>query len=132
MKEIEMNINSPVFAEFITNLNMAVIKCLSEITADTFSDGEISAKIIIEAENACEVYATGTSKDGAPENDLYHYKKPAIEHKVTLTLKKREEAKGSYTSKMELRRDGNGGFILVEPKMAQMSLEEMEAAEDEE
>jgi len=125
MNGIELNINSPVFAEFITNLNMAVIKCLTEITADTFSGGEISAKITIEAENACEVYATGTSKDGVHENELYHYKKPVIEHKVTLTLKKRDEAKGSYNAKMELKRS-EGGFILVEPKTAQMSLEEME------
>lgn len=111
---MELNINSPVFAEFMENLNLAVLKCLTEILAENFSGGEINAKIIIEAENACEVFG----------DEQYNYKKPTIDHKVIVTLKKREEAKGYFNEKMELFQDDAGVFFIVKPKTAQMEFQE--------
>jgi len=125
---MELNIMSPVFAEFLTNLNLAVIECLKETTAGNFSGGEISAKVSIEVVDASEVYAEGTSEDAPRGKELYHYQKPVIEHKVALTLKKHTEAKGSYDEKMALKQAGKA-FVLIKPLMAQMSLEEMEREE---
>ena len=124
MKQTEVNVNSPIFEEFICNLNTAILKCLSEMHADNFSGGDISAKISIEVERACELFPAGLDENGREKTKAYHYKKPAIEHKVTLTLKKREEAKGSYSEDLELKQDDER-FILSEVRRAQMTLEEM-------
>ena len=121
---IEVNLQSEIFAEFRENLNKAILSCLTEIHAKRFSGGEIGAKISIEFENGVEVYAAGGDENGKAKNEAHHYLKPVIEHKVTLTLKKRAEAKGSYMEDLELKQDDER-FILTEPKRAQMSIEEI-------
>ena len=116
MNHIEISIHSPIFENFLTALDNAILDCVEEIHAENFSGGEIAAKINIEFENAVEFYPTGEHKE-----DAYHYKKPNIEHKVTMTLKKREESNGKYNEPLELIKE-NDRFILTEPKKAQTSL----------
>lgn len=120
MKEIEVSINSPIFAEFNENLNEKLLSCMQELYAENFSGGEISAKISIEIVDDCEFYPS-TDEHGEITEKAYHFQKPVIEHKITLTLKKRDEVKGVYNEQLELKRD-NERFILTEVKKAQLSL----------
>ena len=122
-KEFEINLHSPVFKELISNLNFQIGQCLKELFEDNFEAGEITAKINIEVTNEVE-YIHAQS---------YYYRKPAFNHKVTLTLKKKEELKGEYDEKAELKRVG-GSFLLTsveKSKLEQMSLTEIiESKED--
>ena len=125
MKQIEISLNSPVFEQFNGNLDRAIQQCLSELYEGNFVAGDISAKINIELGSGMEVFAVGEDENGKPKEQAYHYKKPAIDFKVTLTLKKRDETKGSYVKDLELKRDDER-FILSEVTRAQLTLEEME------
>jgi len=126
MKGKEISMTSPIFEDFIKNLNNAVNECLHELNAENFSGGDITAKISIELEDAVEVYPeSGKGKEAT--QGRHHYKKPNIEHKVALTLKKKSENKGGYSQqRQELVFDEkNNRFILVEVKTAQVTLSEM-------
>lgn len=126
MKEIEVSINSPIFEEFNVNLNNKILSCLEELYAENFNGGEINAKISIELVNDYEHYPT-TGNDGEIIEKSYHFRKPTIEHKVTLTLKKKAEVKGIYNEQLELKRDNeNERFILTEIPKAQLTLLDME------
>ena len=125
--EFELNLQSPAFTEFNENLNAAIIACLRELHEGNFVGGDISKKISIELQSDHENFAVGTDEKGKTKFKAYQFKKPDIEYKVTLTLKKRDEAKGSYNpASMELKRD-KGRFILSEVTKAQLTLDEVEA-----
>lgn len=106
--------------------NSAILQCLRELHKGNFAGGDINAKISIELQSDYENFAVGADEKGKPKYKAYQYKKPDIEYKVTLTLKKRGEAKGSYNpASMELKRD-NERFILSEVTKAQLTLDEVE------
>lgn len=125
MSQIEINVYSPIFSDFLNHLNAAILQCVREIYADNFSGGEISAKINIDFSDEVEFYATGQDKEHA-----HHYKRPDIEHKVTLTMKKREEVKGGYNEPLELVKDDER-FVLVEVQKAQLALSDVDHLDQE-
>jgi len=121
----EINIYSPIFAEFLENINKAIINCLAEVYEGNFSGGDISAKISLELISGSEPYLELV--DGEEKKRYYSYKHPSIEHKVALTLKKKAEAKGGYIEPdQELIFDGER-FTLAKVKRAQMTIDEMGA-----
>ena len=124
-KEFELNLNSPAFSDFCENLNHAILQCLHELYEGNFAGGDIAAKISIDLESDSQYIPTEKKDDaGKTVYKTYHYKKPAIEHKVTITLKKRAETKGEYNPlDMELKQDKKGKrFILSKVQTAQLSL----------
>ena len=125
MKKTEVNLHSPVFAEFNENLNQAILQVLLECYEGSFTGGEIAAKISIELESGAEVFPAGEDENGKPKSRVYSYRKPIIVHKVTLTLKRRAEAKGSNNEPLELKRDGDDRFVLQEITKAQLTLDEL-------
>jgi len=124
-KQFELNLQSPAFEEFNENLNKTILACLRELHAGKFIGGEIAAKISIELQSDSEYFAVGTDDKGKPKYKSYQFNKPEIDHKVTLTLKKRDEIKGTYSpSAMELKQD-NGRLILSAVTKAQLSLDDV-------
>jgi len=130
--EFEFNLRSPAFEEFNNDLNVAILQCVHEIHNGTFAGGDISAKIGIELINDSEIYVRkgkeiGGVEIGEPRKEVYSYKKPVIDYKVTLTLKRRGESKGSYEPVgMELKKGDDERFIMQKVKTAQLSIEDME------
>ena len=119
--QIEVNINSPIFKDFVSALDSAILRCVAEIHAENFSGGEISAKIIIDAIEFKEDY----------QSETYHYKNPKIEHKVVVTLKKKTETKGiEYKDGFELAKCGEN-FLLREVPAAQTNIYEIGGGLDE-
>ena len=116
MKPIEINIDSSVFEELRENINDAMLKCLEEVHQGNFNGGEISIKINIDFDKEQEVL---------PNHKIMHYKKPNIEHKTSLTLKRNLSVKGGYNEKLALKKDGKR-FILERVHEAQLSLEDLE------
>ena len=125
-KAFELNLKSQAFTEFCCNFNTAIIECLSELYEGNFEGGDIAAKVSIEIERGVEFFpTTEMDENGKIKEKSYHYKKPNIEHKVTLTLKKRAEAKGGYVPHaMELKKD-NDQYLLSPVTKAQLSLDEL-------
>jgi len=125
MKELEFSIHSPVFEDFKTDINENIQACMKEVYAGNFEGGEISAKISIELGYGYEHYPA-TDENGEISDKVYQYRKPVMEHKITLTLKKRHETKGKYNAEgMELKADDDR-FILAEVAKAQLSFVDME------
>ena len=131
-KGYEFNLSSPAFEEFNNDLNAAILQCVHEIHNGTFAGGDISAKISIELINDSEIYVhknkeIGGVEIGEPRKEIYNYKKPSIDYKVTLTLKRCGESKGSYQPVgMELKKRDDERFVLQKVKTAQMTLSDME------
>jgi hypothetical protein len=122
MRQIKVDINSEIFEQFNNDLNNALMECLNELYAENFEAGDISAKIAVELPEDMEIYPEINDNGDAVEK-AYVFKKPSIDYKVTLTLKKRAEAKGAYKERLELQKDGDQ-FVLKEITGAQISLGE--------
>jgi len=124
-KEFALNLQSEAFSEFNQDLNARIIECLGELHDGYFVGGDITAKISIDLRTHYESYPVGIDEQGRQKSKSYKYKRPGIDYKVTLMLKKREESKGSYdTRQMELKKKGDG-FMLAEVKQAQLTLDEV-------
>jgi len=127
--DVVLNLDSPAFAVFHRDLNAAIITCLQELYEGGFSSGDISAKISIDM--VCQHEEFYTDEQDNPKIKLYRYRKPVIEHKATVTLKRQAEVKGKYVpdGAVELKK-ADDTFVLSRVAQAQMSLEETEDVEN--
>ncbi|MCL2215788.1 MAG: hypothetical protein FWB91_02080 [Defluviitaleaceae bacterium] len=129
--EFELTAQSEAFEDFNAHLNHRIKKCLYELYEGNFEGGEISAKISIElCDSTQEVYVQNES--GEEETTTKYFRTPQIESKVTLTLKKRTEAKATFSKKtLELKFDKESGrFTLAEIPQMQMKLTDIEEEVD--
>ena len=125
MKKFELDLRSPAFEKYNKDVDAAIKHLLNEVYAGKFAGGDINVKISIDLMDDFEEFPlkVGSVETGT---STYAYKRPEIDHKITITLKKRAEMKGSYKEKgMELLKDGEQ-FILSEVTQAQLSLDDME------
>ena len=121
---LTIDIDSPVFASMLGDLNGEIQRVIKKVFNEEFESGEINLKLNIEIPESYKSYAR-TNDDGELVNDTYKYKKPDFQHKVTSTLKKKYEQKGSFTGEREvIFLDGE---FLARPLMQeQMMLEDYE------
>ncbi|MCL2357118.1 MAG: hypothetical protein FWC70_08180 [Defluviitaleaceae bacterium] len=129
--EFTLTAQSDAFKDFNENFNRKITECLYELYHGNFEGGEISAKISIELVDCTRaVHLQDEYGQGASTTKVY--RTPQIETKVTLTLKKRTEAKATYSERtLELKFDKEGQrFTLSEVPQIQMKLTDAEAGED--
>lgn len=103
---LDIDIESPVFNCLLMDINKEIQRCIQKVYDGEFEAGEISVKLTIELPETF----TDIPKEnefGEMVNEIYEYKQPKFEHKVTTTLKKKYTQEGIFTGDREVEfRDG--------------------------
>lgn len=116
-KVLDIEIDSPVFEKMLDDLNKEIQRVIQSVYDGEFASGEISVKLNLEIIEAFEEIPT-VDEFGNMINELYKYKKPKFEHKITSTLKKQSKREGCYSDKKEVVWDGEKYVVkpLVNPQ----------------
>lgn len=130
-KVLDIDITSPVFENMLFGLNEEIQRVIKCIYNGEFASGEISVKLDLKLVNAVEEFA----KDGGfgeMITELYKYKRPKFEHKITSTLKKQYKQEGIYEERKEVVWDEYNEKYMVKPLVnPQIEFEELRIIENE-
>jgi hypothetical protein len=122
LRETPIDIRSPVFQELLDNVDEKLEMLLEQLETGEFYGGDISIKISVESQDDVKHYDKITD-EGKQYKEALKYKRPVIEHKTKLVLKKQSESKGSYAqNNMEMVKV-DGVWILRELPDQQMKME---------
>ena len=131
-KVLEIDINSPVFAGMLDDLNKEIQRVIQNVYEGKFASGEISLKLELKIVSGFEDMPK-VNEFGEMITETYKYKKPDFEHKVTSTLKKQYKQEGSYSEKKEIVWDEDNGKYIVKPiRNLQLEFTNLENKGDEE
>lgn len=122
-KVLDIDVESPVFQCLLKDLNKEIQRCIKKVYDEEFESGEISLKLTIEIPEADKVIPK-VDEFGEMINEVFRYRKPRFEHKVTSTLKKQFKQEGLYTEERDIQFE-DGRFIAVPIKDAQMSIDDI-------
>jgi basic membrane lipoprotein Med (substrate-binding protein (PBP1-ABC) superfamily) len=113
---LDIDIESPVFNAMLNDLDEEIQRVVKSVYNGEFASGEISLKLELKIRDA---YKEIPSEDiyGNIINEKYEYKKPNFEHKITPTLKKQYNSKGSYEENKEVVWDKINEKFVVQPLM---------------
>lgn len=120
---LEIDIDSPTFNCLRQDLNKEIQRCIRQIYDEKFEAGEISVKLTLEIPDAFKTIP-GTDETGELVHELYKYRQPRFEHKITTTLKQRFKQEGVFTGEREVVFE-DGRFIASPIKNPQISMEEL-------
>ena len=84
---MEINIQSPIFEKMLSDLNGEIQRVIDQVHNEEFEAGEITLKLNLTLPYAFKEFPR-EDENGEMINELYKYKQPRFEHKVTTTLKK--------------------------------------------
>jgi len=110
MNEIEVNINSYIFKNMISDLNNHIQSCLKEINDENFQSGDISLKLTIEAINSNDKIVKINEDGVVSENYII----PIFNYKTSLQLKKKYDNSGNFANS-ELQLIEKDGKYLISP-----------------
>lgn len=113
-----VELNSEVFQEMRQNLNVSILAVLKEIHKDNFASGDISLKLTIGRVTEFEKVPDG---HGGLVNKPY--KMPVFEHKINISLQKKDSIGGQYVATGKELVYEDGLFELVDVEKAQMEME---------
>lgn len=121
--EFDIDLYSPMFEQFIVQLNARIGDCLMKVFTDEFEDGEITAKIKI---TMPEYEDPQIVVDGYGEQTtmMRRYKSPSIKHTISLQLKQKREVSGEVALKEHEVKEIDGKYVAVPVVKAQVTMEE--------
>lgn len=119
---LEIDIESQVFKPMLKAFNKEIKRVTKEVYDKKFEGGEITLKLNIEIpDQVKEIPAV--NEFGDLINELYKYKAPNFEHKISTTLKKQYKHEGSYKDRKEVVEE-EGHFVVKPLKEAQINVDE--------
>lgn len=122
MKNIlEININSPIFKSMLTDLDLEIKRVIEKLYKEEFEAGDISLKLSLSLPEESKVYPGKKDELDFGESEIYYFKKPYFEHKVSTSLKKQYKTDGVYTEDRELKLVDDK-YVLVPVTDPQISL----------
>lgn len=119
---LEIDIESQVFKPMLSAFNKEIQRVIKEVYEKRFESGEITLKLNIEIPDQVKEIPT-VNEVGELINELYKYKAPNFEHKISTTLKKQYKHEGSYKDRKEVVEEA-GHFIVKPLKEAQINVDE--------
>ena len=119
---LEIDIESPVFNCMLQDLNREIQRTLDKVYNGDFEAGEISVKLVLTIPEDFKEFPK-TNEFGEMVNELYRYRRPHFEHKVTTTLKKQYKQEGFYGEEREVKFEG-GQFMAVPIIDPQLTMED--------
>lgn len=117
---LDIDIDSPVFEDMLDDVNEEIQRCIQKVYDGDFEAGEISLKLTIELPDALKEIPK-VNEYGEIINELYKYKKPRFEHKITTTMKKQFKQEGIFTGEREVE-FVDGKFITIPIEEQQMKM----------
>ncbi|MGF7059268.1 hypothetical protein [Brassicibacter mesophilus] len=129
-KVLDINIESPIFKCMLYDLNKEIQRCIDKVYDQEFEAGEISLKLTLEIPDGYKEFPK-VNEHGEMVSELYKYRKPKFEHKVTTTLKKQYKQEGVYAEEREVKFE-DGQYIAVPVKDPQINIYDLERLHAEE
>ena len=123
---MEINIQSPIFEKMLSDLNGEIQRVIDQVHNEEFEAGEITLKLNLTLPYAFKEFPR-EDENGEMINELYKYKQPRFEHKVTTTLKKQFKREGLYLDDKEVKFE-DGHFLAVPIEDPQIDIFEIEKA----
>lgn len=120
---MEIEVDSPVFYSMLNDINKEIQRCIKKVYDEEFESAEISLKLTIEIPEADKVIPK-VNEFGEMINEVFRYRKPRFEHKVTSTLKKQYKQEGVYTEERDIQFE-DGKFVAIPIKDAQMRIDDI-------
>ncbi|MFR1907538.1 MAG: chromosome segregation protein SMC [Clostridium neonatale] len=129
---LDIDINSPIFAGMLDDLNKEIQRVIQNVYEGKFASGEISLKLDLKIVSGFEEMPR-VDEYGEMITETYEYKKPDFEHKITSTLKQQYKQEGSYSERKEVVWDEIDKKFIVKPiRKPQLEFANLENREDEE
>jgi basic membrane lipoprotein Med (substrate-binding protein (PBP1-ABC) superfamily) len=129
---LDIDIESPVFDAMLSDLDEEIQRVIKSVYNGEFASGEISLKLDLKIREAFKEIPK-EDVNGDVVNELYKYKKPTFEHKITSTLKKQYNQKGCYDENKEVVWDEIEEKFVVQPLMdPQLRFYEIDSANEKE
>lgn len=122
-KVLEIDIESPVFNCMLQDMNEEIQRIIQKVYDEEFSEGEITLKLNLSIPFDYKEIPK-TSEYGELINELYRYRKPRFEHKITATLKKQYKQEGLYSEEKEIKFI-DGQFVAVPIEDPQLHIDDM-------
>lgn len=115
MKKI--GIDGEMFSDLRTNFDAVLYRTLLNMREKKCDSASISIRISIELDKVSDVYK---SRDGIVKRDLAD--KPIFFHKISSTMKIKDEEDGCFDENYKMELNGAGEFVLVPISDGQMQL----------
>ncbi len=119
---LEIDIESPVFNSMLHDTNKEIKRVMQKVYDEEFESGEITIKLNLTILDDYKEFPK-TNEFGELVNELYRYKRPRFEHKVTTTLKKQFKQDGLYTEEKEIQ-FVDGEYIAVPIENPQLGMDD--------
>lgn len=126
-KVLDVDVHSPVFNAMLDDLNKEIQRVIRSVYDGKFASGEISVKLNLEISDDFKEIPK-VDEYGEMINEMYKYKRPNFEHKITSTLKKQYKQEGCYSEKKEVIWDGEK-FIVKPLQESQITMYELKNKE---
>lgn len=111
---LDIDIESPVFDAMLSDLDEEIQRVIKSVYNGEFASGEISLQLDLKIREAFKEIPK-EDDNGDMVNELYKYKKPTFEHKITSTLKKQYKSEGCYEENKEVIWDEIEDKYVVQP-----------------
>ena len=122
---LDIDIESPIFEAMLDGLNREILRVIGQVYDEEFEAGEISLKLNLEIIDGFKEFPK-VNEDGEMINELYKFRRPRFEHKITTTLKKKYERKGVYTEEKDVQCKPDGHYAVVPIYEPQVRIEDIE------
>ena len=119
---LEIDIESPVFNSMLHDTNQEIKRVMQKVYDEEFESGEITIKLNLTILDDYKEFPK-TNEFGELVNELYRYKRPRFEHKVTTTLKKQFKQDGLYTEEKEIQ-FVDGEYVAVPIENPQLGVDD--------
>ena len=118
-------IESPIYADVRSMLNVKMAELLAEIYGGDFTGGDVTLKLSFDMRAAVED-VTVQDEGGEAATVGQPYKNPTFDFAVNATLKKTSKDKGSYSDKRKLVME-DGRFLAAPIPSPQITMAELAA-----
>jgi len=119
-RTLEIDIESPIFKNMLTDLNIEIKRVIQKVYDEEFENGEISLKLKLNIGSDYKEYPK-ENEFGEMINEMYRYKKPHFEHAISTTFKKQYKQDGLYSEEKEVKCI-DGDYIVVPLMEPQLSI----------
>lgn len=116
-----VDINSPIFANVLGELNAQIVEVIKKVYDGEFASGDISLKFTLSIPSYIKEFPA-VNEVGEDIVKEYKYKALHFKHDITTTLKKVGKTKGEYYGEKELKQNDDGEFVEVPVTNPQIGL----------
>ncbi len=117
----EINIDSPLFREALNLLDSEIKRIIEKLYDGVFKEGEVTLKLKIGLQEDFKEFPV-VDELGYQDSKIVYFNRPSIEHNVGTSLKKIYREKGSISPDSEIKKIGEGEFILSPVKEPQLDM----------